>query len=316
MSGIVTVDQVERLRPAVTPRFRRGTAVFLGIALGSISLVPATVTAQDGSEAAFRPACDLLDPAQVAQIVGVDLSASQMGPQSCIWEGAGLNVIVSLLDTADVATMRIGLPGATDLVVAGREALSSAGGEGIPATVVVGLDGGGVILVQVAPADDVPADPIASASALAEAIFAGGPVLARPPQEASGPALGYEGDICDLVTVAELNHAIGEDTFATAMSDSPETCSYTSDDFSIGIVGIIYSELFLARGDDTEDLTVGGRPAVWSPQALNSLLVDIGGGRTLQVAFLGLDLDTAQLRDASAAAAELVVSRLVPIEEP
>jgi hypothetical protein len=58
---------------------------------------------------------------------------------------------------------------------------------------------------------------------------------------------------------------------------------------------------------------VGDRQAVWAPQGLNSLAVDIGGGRLLQVAFLGLDRDTAQLRDASVGAAELIVSRLVPI---
>jgi hypothetical protein len=75
------------------------------------------------------------------------------------------------------------------------------------------------------------------------------------------------------------------------------------------------AELFLVRSDDSEDLMVGDRQAVWAPQALDSLAVDIGGGRLLQVAFLGFDLDPAQLRDASVAAAELVVSRLVPIEE-
>lgn len=131
----------------------------------------------------------------------------------------------------------------------------------------------------------------------------------------SGPALGYDGDICALVTVDELNAAIGEGTLSTAQAAAPDSCAYTSDDLSFGTVANIVVELFLVRGDGSEDLTVGNRPAVWAPQALNSLAVDIGGGRRLQVAFLGLELDPAQLRDASVAAADLIVSRLVPIEE-
>jgi hypothetical protein len=214
-----------------------------------------------------------------------------------------------------IGMMRLVLPEPTDLTIAGRDAVSSPGDAQTPATVMVALDDGGALMAQVTAMEDVPSDPVAAAVAIAEAAFASGPVLGRPTTTESGPALGYMGEVCDLVTLDELRTATGDEGFSTAQADMPDFCSYSKDDFSgLVTVGLVEGELFRLQSGDWVDLTIAGRPAVWSTEMLNSLNVDIGGGRLLQVGLVLLDGEPERLQDVATSLAETAMDRLTPVE--
>ena len=141
-------------------------------------------------------------------------------------------------------------------------------------------------------------------------------MVARPASQPSGPALGYGGDICELVTLEEMRQATGKKKFSNVQADTPETCTYASTDFSLVVsVGFLEGESFQYQGGDAEDLEVGGRPAVWSTEFFDTLVVDIGGGRLLQVGFIVYEGRPKQHRDAAQAIAAVAMGRLVPLEE-
>jgi hypothetical protein len=169
-------------------------------------------------------------------------------------------------------------------------------------------------MAQVTAANGVPSDPVAAAVAIAEAALAGGAVLGRPAGEEGGPALSYEGDICDLVTLDELNQETGDD-FSAAQADSADTCSYSKDDFSgLVTVGFVDGELFQFQFQDAVELTVADRPALWSTEMLNSLSVDVGGGRLLQVGLFVLEGEPERLQGIASAIAAIAIGRMTPVE--
>lgn len=316
MTSLMATDSTERRGP---DRARLAGALTIALLMAFLAvLLPVRAAAQDGDEeGAFRPACELNTTDEIAALVGATLTPNDFGPQYCAWESGGPSVFVSLDETSGVAINRAVLPGAEDLTVAGREALSSPGEGSIPATVIVALDAGGVIRVQVAQGDGLPADPVAAAVAIAEAVFASGAVLARPPQEESGPSLGHQGPACELVTLDEMREATGAQGFSSAEEDAPDSCSYTSDDFSLLVsVSLTEGELFQLRGSESVDLTIGGLSAVWSTDFFNSLSVDIGGGRLLQVSLLVFEGQPGDFQRVAEAIAEIAVGRLVPVDLP
>jgi hypothetical protein len=182
--------------------------------------------------------------------------------------------------------------------------------------VVVGLDDGGALMINVMPDVGV-ADPLAGATALAEALLAGGPVTATLPDEVSGPAIEVTGDPCELVTLDELGDIVGA-TFTTAEPDGAGGCTYQTDmTESMAIAGLTFSDGTLAplRSGSTTDLSVGDRSAVWWPD-LSSLFVDVGGGRVLSVTVMSLgapvDGEPSAAQDQAVAIAELAVGRMTP----
>jgi hypothetical protein len=302
-----------RTRPAA-----RRTLLALAAALPLVFALQAGTAAQDGaSDATFRPACELVSAEQVGEILGATFTARDLGPLYCALEGEGVAVFVSLDELTGLEINRLVLPDAEDRTVAGHEALFSPAGEQLPATLVVALDGGGILRVQVSQTGDTSADPSAATTAIAEAIFAAGPVMARPPEAASGPRLAFDGTVCELVTLEDMVEVTGDRRFTTVTEDFEDSCTYSSADFTLFVnVAISEGELFLFQGTTSEDVSVGGRAGLWTPDMLNSLFVDIGGGRLLQVAVLVADGSPDELGAMTQAIAELAVGRMHEADEP
>lgn len=287
-------------------------------ALPMVLALQGGAAAQDeAAGAAFRPACDLVSAEQVSGIMGGTFTAQELGPIYCALEGEGVAIFVSLDEMAGLELNRLVLPDAEDLTIAGHEALFSAAGDQLPATLVVGLEDGGVLRVQVTQSGDVGRDVGAAATAIAEAIFASGPVLARPPETASGPRLDFEGTVCELVRLEDMVAVTGDERYSTMTEDFAESCTYSSADFTLFVnVSVTEGELFLFQSSTAVDVSVGGRSGLWSPDMLNSLFVDIGGGRLLQVAVLVAQGSPDELQAMTQAVAELAISRMHESGDP
>jgi hypothetical protein len=297
-----------------------GRRVQLGLALVALLVVPASVAAQSESPT-FRPACQLAADAAASAALGVDVVGDDsISNLFCTYmaDGGATVAIVTLTADLPLDLVKLALPGVTEVTIAGSAALTSPGDEAgsMPPAVLVGLADGGVLMINVMPDVGV-TDPLAGATALAEALLAGGPVTATLPEEVSGPAIEATGDPCELATLDELGDIVGA-TFTTAEPDGAGGCMYQTDmTESMVLVGLTFSDGTLAplRSGSTTDLTVGDRSAIWWPD-LSSLLIDVGGGRILSVSVMSLsapvDEETNQARDQAVAIAELAVGRMTP----
>lgn len=300
---------------ALALRSHRGTALALGLVL----LTPAIAVAQS-EESAFRPACQLADDAAASAALGVEVVGDDsFSNLYCTYIANGATVaIVTLTPDVPLDLAKVALPGVTEVTIAGTAALTSPGDESgsmLP-VVLVGLADGGALMINVMP-DSGLADPLAGATALAEALLANGPVTATLPEEVSGPAIEASGDPCELVTLDELGETVGA-TFTTAEPDGTGGCTYQTDmTESMAIVGLTFSDGTLAplRSGSTTDLTVADRSAIWWPD-LSSLFVDVGGGRVLSVTVMSLsapvDGEPSPAQDQARSIAELAVSRMTP----
>jgi hypothetical protein len=213
---------------------------------------------------------------------------------------------------------RFAFPDAEDVSVAGSPGLVSPGDaeSGTPPTVLVGLADGGALMVNVMPDAGVP-DPLAAATALAEALLAAGPITAILPEEATGPVIEFVGDACTIVSLDELG-AIMEATFTAAEPDGAGGCTYQTDMAEgFALVSLAFTDGALAamRSGSTTDLNVGDRAAVFWPD-LGAVFVDAGGGRLFSVMVLTMSAtaegDPALAQSQAAAIAELAIGRMTP----
>lgn len=296
-----------------------GRRVQVSLALVALLLVPSSVAAQSESPT-FRPACQLADDAAASAALGVEVVGDDsFSNLFCTYMADSATVaIVTLTPDLPLDLAKLALPGVTEVTIAGSAALTSPGDESgsMPPAVLVGLADGGALMVNVMPDVGV-ADPLAGATALAEALLASGPVTAMLPEEASGPAIVVTGDPCELVTLDELGDIVGA-TFTTAEPDGGGGCTYQTDmTESMAIAGLTFSDGTLAplRSGSTTDLMVGDRSAVWWPD-LSSLFIDVGGGRVLSVTVMSLSApvegESSPAQDQAVAIGELAVGRMTP----
>lgn len=302
-------------------RLVRASSFVVSLAMGAAVLLPVVVAAQSDA-IGYRPACELADDAAASAALGMDVVGDDsLSYQLCIYESDGTQVaIVSLMSDMSPAVMRLGFPAATDITIAGSEALAVPGDDsGTPPTVAVALEDG-MLMVQVM-TDAGLADPVAAATALAEALLAAGPVIARQPEEASGSAIEWTGDPCELVSLDELKGIVDKKLVTTEPDVDGAGCTYSTDPLKDPyFVNLTFSDGSLAqlRSGATEDLTVAGRSAVWWPD-MSGLFVDAGGGRLFQVVPFSMEEPkkgaAKRAQEQAVSIAELAVGRMTPAAE-
>jgi hypothetical protein len=281
-------------------------------------LAPAAAAQSD--TVAFRPACQLADDAAASAALGLDVVGDDsLSNLYCSFMAGDTTVAVAALTpemSLDLA--RFAFPEAEDVSIAGLAALASPGDveSGTPPTVLVGLEDGGALMINVMPEAGV-TDPLAAATALAEALLAAGPVTATLPEEVTGPAIEFVGDPCAMVSLDELGDIRGA-TFTTAEPDGSGGCTYQTDlAEEISLVGLAFTDgtLGALRSGSTTDLTVADRAAVFWPD-LGTVFVDAGGGRLFSVMLLAMtaadDVGPEQIQSQATAIAELAIGRMTP----
>ncbi len=281
-------------------------------------LVPGAALAQS-SDIPFRPACQLADDAAASAALGVDvIGDDSLSNLSCSYLAGDATVAIAALTPGMPLDMaRLAFPAATDLTIAGTPAIANPGDDaGTLPTVVVALPDGGILAVSVMP-DAGLADPLASATALAEALLAAGPATATLPEEPTGPAIEFAGDPCTIVSLEEVGGIVGG-TFTSAEPDGSGGCTYQTDmTTEMTVVGLTFTDGTLAalRSGSTSDLTVADRSAVFWP-ALGTLFVDAGSGRLFSVMLLAMapaeEGGLERIEEQAAAIAELAVGRMTP----
>jgi hypothetical protein len=299
-------------------RLTRGwRQLFLSILLVTL-LAP--VAAAQSDAVAFRPACQLADDAAASAALGLDVVGDDSLSNLYCTYMAGDTMVAMAALTPDMSLdlARMAFPDATDLTIAGSQAIASPGDaeNGTPPTVLVALEGGGALMVNVMPEAGV-ADPLAAATALAEALLASGPATATLPEEVTGPAIEFVGDPCAIVSLDEMGGIMGA-TFTTAEPDGTGGCTYQTD-IADGLVAVslAFSDGTLAplRSGSTSDLTIADRTAVFWPD-LGTVFVDAGGGRLFSVMILSMTATDEgapdQTQAQAAAIAELAVGRMTP----
>ena len=318
-----------RMRPRrraevwLVARMRRSTVAAVIIA-GSLAMAGTTVVqGQDASPGGspgpggFRPACDLITADAVTAIVGATVTADDSSPALyCSWKQGDTSLVDASLTTSYTLPMLVlGLPDAQDATIGGRAALVSAGsGTSSLATAAVALDDGGVLTVEVgkgAPATD----PTAAATAIAEAMLAGGPVTAVVPSTPGLPSLDYAGSLCDLMSVADLKDAMS--ISFKKLTDSAAGCIYQGGSLKQvyeATIGIIAGGFGYLPAKGSTDVNVAGRAAKWLAKS-ESLFVDIGG-RLLDIT-LGTSPQpkgaaAAKLQASAQALAETALGRMTP----
>jgi hypothetical protein len=282
-------------------------------------LLPVGASAQS-SDIPFRPACQLTDDVAASAALGIDVVGDDsISNLYCTYLAGDVTVAVAFL-SADTSLdlIRVAFPGATDLTIAGSPAIASPGDEaaGTSPTVIVGLPDGGSLMVSVMP-DAGLADPVASGTALAQALLAAGPVTASLPEEPTGPAIEYAGDPCSMVSLEEVGDIAGG-TFTTVEPDGSGGCTYQTDlSGEMTLVSLAFTDGTLAslRSGSTSDLTVADRDAVFWPD-LGTVFVEVGGGRLFSVMVLAMaasaDGGPPQVQDLAARIAGLAVGRMTP----
>ena len=249
--------------------------------------------------------------------MGETVTADDSSPALyCSWRKGGTGVADASLTTSYTLPMVVlAMPDAQPSTIAGRPALvSGASGTSSLATAAVALDDGGVLTVEVDKGSPAP-DPTAAATAIAEAMLAGGSVTAVVPSAPGLPALTYDGSLCDLVSSADLKDAMG--ISFKKLHDSTAGCIYEG-----GSLKQVYEATIstLAGGfgylptKGTVDVSVGDRPAKWIAKN-GALFVDIGG-RLLDIT-LGTSPQpkgaaAAKLQASAQALAETALGRMTP----
>ncbi len=281
-------------------------------------LAPAAAAQYDA--VTFRPACQLADDAAASAALGLDVVGDDsLSNLYCTYmAGDTMVAVAALTPEMSLDLARFAFPEAEDVPIAGSPALVSPGDaeSSTPPTVLVGLEDGGALMVNVMLEAGV-SDPLAAATALAEALLAGGPVTATLPEEATGPAIEFVGDPCAIVSLDDLG-AIMEATFAAADPDGAGGCTYQTDmTDGLTVVSLAFTggTLAVMRSGSTTDLTVGDRAAVFWPD-LGTVFVDAGGGRLFSVMVLAMSatdvIGPEQIQSQAAAIAELAIGRMTP----
>jgi hypothetical protein len=296
----------------------RTSSLLVTLILGAALLLPAAAMAQ-AEAATFRPACDLATDAAVSSALGVDVVGDDsVSYLYCAYQGGDTTVAyVTLSPDLSLPLMRLAFPDVTDTTVAGRAALFTPGdGSGTPPTVTVGLDDG-VLMIQIMEDAGV-ADPAAAAVALGEALLATGPVTARQPEEASGPAIAFSGDPCQMVSPAELKGILGKKFITADVDEAGTGCTYQTDMNKEPIfvsLSVTEGNLGSLRSGQSVDLTVADRNALFWPD-MSGLFVDVGGGRMFQVVLMGPSprggAGATRVQEQAAAIGQLAVSRMTP----
>ena len=301
-------------------RMRRSTLAVVVFA-GSLAMSGATVVqAQDASPGGspgpggFRPACDLITADAVSAIVGATVTADDSSPALyCSWRKGDTSVADASLTTSYTLPMLVlALPDGQASTIGGRAALVSAAGSSSLATVAVALDDGGVLTVEIDKGSTA-TDPTAAATAIAEAMLAGGPVTAVVPSAPGLPALAYDGSLCDLVSVADLKDAMGI-SFKN-LNDSSAGCIYQGGSLKQvyeATISMLAGNLGLLPPKGTTDVSVAGRPAKWLAKS-GALFIDIGGRLldiTLGTSPLPKGAAAAKLQASAQALAETALGRM------
>jgi hypothetical protein len=277
-------------------------------------LAPAAVAQSDAI--AFRPACQLADDAAASAALGLDVVGDDsLSNLYCTYmAGDTIVAVAALTPEMSLDLARFAFPDAEEVSLAGSPTLVSPGDaeSNTPPTVLVGLEDGGALMVNVMLEAGV-SDPLAAATELAEALLAGGPVTATLPEEATGPAIEFVGDPCAIVSPDELGSVMSA-TFTTSEPDGAGGCTYQTDmTDGLTLVSLAFTDgtLPALRSGSTTDLTVGDRAAVFWPD-----LVDAGDGRLFSVMVLAIsatdEVDPGQIQSQAAAIAELAVGRMTP----
>lgn len=281
-------------------------------------LAPAAVAQSDAI--AFRPACQLTDDAAASAALGLDVVGDDsLANLYCTYmAGDTMVAVAALTPEMSLDLARFAFPDAEEIPLAGLPALASPGDaeSHTPPTVLVGLEDGGALMVNVMLEAGV-SDSLAAATALAEALLARGPVTATLPEEATGPAIEFVGDPCTIVSLDDLG-AIMEATFTAAEPDGARGCTYQTDmTAGLTLVSLAFTDGTLAalRSGSTTDLTVGDRAAVFWPD-LGTVFVEAGGGRLFSVMVLAMsatdEVGPEQIQSQAAAIAELAIGRMTP----
>jgi hypothetical protein len=281
-------------------------------------LAPAAAAQSDA--VAFRPACLLADDAAASSALGMEVVGDDtLSNLYCTYmAGDTMVAVAALTPEMSLDLARFAFPDATDLTIAGSQAIASPGDaeNGTSPTVLVALDDGGALMVNVMPDAGV-GDALVAATALAEALLASGPVTATLPEEVTGPAIEFVGDPCTIVSLGELGDIMGA-PFTTTEPDGAGGCTYQTDmTDEIVIVSLAFSDGTLAplRSGSTSDLTIADRTAVFWPD-LGTVFVDAGGERLFSVMLLSMSATDEggpeQIQSQAAAIAELAVGRMTP----
>ena len=280
-------------------------------------LAPAAAAQSDAIP--FRPACQLADDAAASSALGMEVVGDDtLSNLYCTYmAGDTMVAVAALTPEMSLDLARFAFPDAAEVTIGGAQALVSAGSDdGTPPTVLVALDDGGALMINVMPDAGID-DPQAAATALAEALLAAGPVTSTLPEEATGPAIEFVGDPCTIVSLGELSDIMGA-TFTTAEPDGAGGCTYQTDmTDGFGVVSLAFADGTLAplRSGSTSDLTIADRTAVFWPD-LGTVFVDAGGGRLFSVMLLSMSATDEggpeQIQSQAAAIAELAVGRMTP----
>jgi len=295
-------------------------AMVVCLALGGVpALAQEPSGASVSAETPWRPACELIDAAQVSAIVGVDVSPKFEGPRDvCVFEGTGREVSIAFWADSQLELYRGEED--RDLVIAGRHGSESNTGrpEWQPYVgAIVALDDGGLLSADTNRGGD--RKRVKLATAVLEAILGAGPVTTRPPSRGEPGRLGPEGPMCDHLPLDDLNEILGTTFTAADLDSSDERCYVMTPDFYV-VFELDYDDMnAIDIGTYTsEELAVAGRPARWDPvdNGYPSLDVDAGGDNLFSVRFQVEDRAAESLRDPAVAIAEAVIPQLRTVGAP
>ena len=260
-------------------RAQPGTRTRVGVALlvsGLLALVSAPATAQDDD------LCGTLTPDDIAAVV-----PGTYGPPgtfgACSWHGTtsgGEEVEVGLF-AADSSALSM-TPGAEEMTIDGRQAVSLPPMGPTSVGVAVAIEGGALVVTLATsdPAVDLDAALAQLAEVAVGRVAEGGSSDAgsdqAPPAESTHPE-----DPCTLFSAEELSAQIG--ATLTAVPDF-ESCRWDSaDGTSTVTVSFPEGELTTMKTlyPQGEDITVGGQPAYQTDQSFTGLVasqvdVDLG----------------------------------------
>jgi hypothetical protein len=233
----------------------------------------------------------------------------------CFYEDADGIVVASTSLTADAdLALFAAQEGSVPITVGGAEAVGSPFGQ--QDRIVVALAEGGLLDISVRPTGSAADDLQALATSLAEAILATGPVTAIPTDRGDVEALFVVTNLCDAITVGQVNEITGG-SYGPPDASEQERCFFAATDGVGGVtIGLFPDDEAVNAGTYTsEELEVAGRPASWDPR-LGTLDVDAGTGRRLHVNAITFEEVDPALRDQLVAIAEAIIPNLTTAAPP